>query len=322
MIEVQIKWPNFFLKDARPFTSKRDVNWFKVKILFTVFLVIAVLLIMLIPSTPVQTTFHEGKESSGLTESQGQDGEATLETLQQLQESRVNIRNVHSSLDHLYRHDQSSNSASGSSSPDRNSGMILARGDANARDQLSPGTRIPLQLTQKLVVAEQPVSVIGIVAKDIPSDAGVAIPAGAKMLGEASFDPSSDRASISWRSVILPDGRERPLSAVGVSKDGQVGISGPVHSKGLRNAVGQTLTRFVGAYAAGSINTGAFGANQGGNTNGLRSAIAQTASERATAMGESLQKEQKWLELKAGSQCLAVLNQPFVFRDPGSMHAF
>jgi hypothetical protein len=34
-------------------------------------------------------------------------------------------------------------------------------------------------------------------------------------------------------------------------------LTANVQSDGVKNAVGQTLTRFVGAYAAGSMNTGA-----------------------------------------------------------------
>ena len=88
----------------------------------------------------------------------------------------------------------------------------------------------------------------------------------------------------------------------------------------MKNAVGQTLTRFVGAYAAGSMNTGMLGANQGGHENGLRNAVAQTATDRANAMGEDLQKERKWIELDGGTETTAVLSQPFTFRDAGATY--
>jgi hypothetical protein len=35
-------------------------------------------------------------------------------------------------------------------------------------------------------------------------------------------------------------------------------------------------------------------------------------------MGEDLQKERKWIELQSGSETIAVLNQPFTFRDAGA----
>jgi hypothetical protein len=51
----------------------------------------------------------------------------------------------------------------------------------------------------------------------------------------------------------MPDGRERAFSAVSVDLDGQVGVQGRIHSDGVKNAVGQTLSRFIGAYAEGSM---------------------------------------------------------------------
>jgi hypothetical protein len=120
---------------------------------------------------------------------------------------------------------------------------------------------------------------------------------------------------LSW-----PMAEERPFSAISQGRDGQMGIDGNIHSDGVKNAVGQTLTRFVGAYAAGSMNTGAFGANQGGNVNGMRNAIAQTATDRANSMGETMQKERKWIELESGTETIAVLSQAFSFRDAGATY--
>jgi type IV secretory pathway VirB10-like protein len=162
--------------------------------------------------------------------------------------------------------------------------------------------------------------VVGIVSSDVASESGTAIPSGSKVLGEASFESDNERASIAWRSIIMADGRERPFSAISLGRDGENGIDGNVHSDGVKNVVGQTLTRFVGAYAAGSMNTGMLGANQGGNANGLRNAIAQTATDRANSMGENLQKERKWIELESGTETVAVLNQAFTFRDAGATY--
>ena len=68
------------------------------------------------------------------------------------------------------------------------------------------------------------------------------------------------------------------------------------------------------------MNTGMLGANQGGHENGLRNAVAQTATDRANAMGEDLQKERKWIELDGGTETTAVLSQPFTFRDAGATY--
>lgn len=318
--EVNLDFKNYFLKESKPFTSKREVNWSKVQTWAIVAVGIIIFGIIVMPSSqPDQETFYEKAEKGSLAKVQLADNDPTQETIRQLQESQASVRQVHGSLDYLYRPSSPVGSSSSSgSSPDRNSSMILSRGGTDIRTQLSAGTRVTIRLTNKVTIANQGMPVVGIVSQDVTSESGTAIPSGSKVLGDASFDEDSERASISWRSIILLDGRERPFSAIGVGRDGQVGVGGNVHSDGVKNAVGQTLTRFVGAYAAGSINTGAFGANQGGHTNGLRNAVAQTATDRANAMGEDLQKERKWIELQSGSETIAVLNQPFTFRDAGA----
>ncbi len=312
----------YFLKEARPFTSKREVNWSKVKIVVSGLLVFVVLVIICVPtSTPEETTFHEKAEAGTLIQVKTTENDPTQETINQLKNSQVNLQQVHGSLDYLYQPAKPTGSGgSASSGRDRNSGMILSRGGVDTRTQLSSGTKVYIRLNGKTTIAGQAMPVVGIVTSDVSSESGTAIPSGSKVLGEASFDSDNERASITWRSIILPDGRERPFSALSMGTDGQVGIDGNVHSDGVKNAVGQTLTRFVGAYAAGSMSTGMFGANQGGNSNGIKNAIAQTATDRANDMGETLQKERKWVELDSGTETIAVLNQPFTFRNAGSMY--
>ena len=319
--EVHLEgFKNYFLKQPKPFTSKREVNWSKVQTWAISFVCALIIGIIVIPSSkPDQETFHEKAERGSLAKALPAENDPTQETIRQLQESQVNVRQIPGSLDYLYRPSSPASSGGGGrSDQDRSASMILSRGGTDARTQLSAGTRVSIRLSGKVTIANQGMPVVGIVSSDVSAESGIAIPSGSKVLGDASFDEESERASISWRSIILPDGRERPFSAIGIGRDGQVGVNGKVHSDGVKNAVGQTLTRFVGAYAAGSMNTGAFGANQGGHENGLRNAVAQTATDRANAMGEELQKERKWIELQSGSETFAVLNQPFTFRDAGA----
>jgi len=318
--EVNLDFKNYFLKEPKPFTSKREVNWSKVQVWAISFVGGLILVLLVMPSSqPDQETFHEKAEQGSLTQIKQAENDPTQETIRQLQESQVNVKQVHGSLDYLYR-PSSGGTGGGNSAPDRNSNMILSRGGSDSRDQLSAGTRIAIQLTNKVTIANQGMPIVGLVMDDVASESGTAIPSGSKVLGDASFDSDSERATVVWRSIITPDGRERSFSAIGVGRDGQVGISGNVHSDGVKNVVGQTLTRFVGAYAAGSMSTGMLGANQGGNANGLRNAVAQTATDRANAMGEDLQKERKWIELDSGTDTIAVLNQPFTFRDAGATY--
>lgn len=316
--EVNLDLKNYFLREPKPFTSKREVDWPKVQVWAISFVGVLIVVLLVVPSSePEQETFYEKAERGSLEKTQIAEDDPTQETIRQLQESQANVRQVHGSLDYLYR---PSSPNGGKSMPDRNSGMILSRSGSDARTQLSAGTRIAIQLASKVTIANQGMPIVGIVSQDVASDSGIAIPSGSKVLGDASFDSDSERATITWRSIIMPDGRERPFSAMGVGRDGQVGVRGNVRSDGIKNVVGQTLTRFVGAYAAGSMSSGMLGANQGGHENGLRNAIAQTATDRANAMGEDLQKERKWIELDAGTDTFAVLSQPFSFRDAGATY--
>ncbi|MCK6597037.1 MAG: TrbI/VirB10 family protein, partial [Bdellovibrionaceae bacterium] len=208
---------NYFLKEPKPFTSKREVNWSKVQTWAILTVSILILGLLLIPSSePDQDTFYERAEKGSLEQIRQAENDPTQETIRQLQESQVNVRQVHGSLDYLYRPTSSSGSAGGGNSPDRGSSMILSRGGTDARTQLSAGTRVTIRLSNKVTIANQGMPVVGIVSSNVSAESGLAIPSGSKVLGDASFDSDAERATISWRSIILPDGRERPFSAVGV----------------------------------------------------------------------------------------------------------
>ena len=317
-MELVINLQNAFLKEERPFTKKRDVDWGRVQLVAVIFISFLIVGILIWPSTPqVDTTFYE---KGGISKPSPQElTDPSQEAFRQIKGSDLSGNQVHSSLDYLYGRNTAS-SDGGSNQINRNSGMIISRGGFDSRTQLSPGTKINIILLQSVTVEAQSMPVQGRVTADVESESGLAIPAGSKALGDVSFDTSTERTTVSWRSIILPDGRERPFSAQGMGGDGHIGLNARVQSSEARNIVGQSVTKFVGAYAAGSLNMGPFGANPGGNKNGLKNAIAETASERANKMGESWQKERKWVELDAGTKILSVLNQPFSFKEPGSTH--
>lgn len=304
------KFQNYFLKEPKPFTKKRDVHWSKVKVFLIVGFSLVVLGVLAYPSgQAVDVQFNDQVRSSMAANDNS--SELTEETARQIKESKHIESQVHSSLDHLYAAEPSKSFGSTSGGNlNRNSSMILTRGGIDTRNQLPPGTSIKVSLSNDMTVESETIPILGVISNEVNSESGVAIPQGSKLIGDVSFDDESDRARVNWRSIILPDGRERPIAASGT-------ISGQIRSKQLLNTIGQTLTKFVGAYAAGSMNTGAFGANAGGNKNGLRNAISETASERATSMGQDLQKQKRWIELSRGEPILSVLNQPFSFREPG-----
>ncbi len=305
---------NLFLKDEKPFVTKRDINWKRITQACALGVVTLVLVLLMLPETvPKTTEFQEKAAIGSFGNAKPVESDPASDAWAQLQQGRVNLSTVPTSTDYLH-----GNKNGRSNGKDRNSSMIIARSGVDGKNQLPAGTRISIKLMQKVIVSNQAMPVIGIVTKEVVHEDSVAIPQGAKIFGEASYSDGSDKAQISCKSVQYPDGRERQISGLGVSNDGQGGVEGKVHSDALKNTVGQTLTRFVGAYAEGSMQRGALGANNGGDDNGMKNAVAETAKDRAEALAQDLQKEKKWIELNSNVDFFAVLSSPFLFRDPGS----
>lgn len=309
---------DLFLKEKMYFLARREINWKSVINCGIAGVVIGVFVVLVLPApNQEKVSFHENAESESTMPSVHSESDASQEALNQMG-GLGGSRSVPSSLDHLY-----ANTGGGGSAPsgeDRSSSMILARGGMDSKTQIPPGSRLAVRLYEKAIVATQAMPVIGIVTRDYVHDDAVAIPQGSKLFGEVSFENGSDRAKVDWRSIQLSDGRERPLSAVGVSPDGQVGVVGKVHSDGVKNTVGQTITRFIGAYAEGSMQRGALGGSPGGSDNGWKNAIAETAKDRTEAWAEDLKKEKSWIEVSSSTEFYAVLNQNFAFRDPGATY--
>jgi hypothetical protein len=297
----------FFLRDKIPFTTKADVNWKRVRNCLAAGLAIGILVVLLLP-TPKQeeSTFHEKLESgssSAPPETPAQDPNAEA--------AQLMTAGATTSPGHFER-------SPGGGGPDKSAPMILTRGGSDSKTQSPPGTRIAVHLREMATVSSQGVPIIGVVARDYVQDDTVAVPAGSRLIGQASLDGDDDRARIEWQSIELPDGKSRTFAAIGVSQDGQLGVEGRAHSDTGENIVGATLSRFVGAYAEGAMERGSFGGNPGGSSNGWKNAIAETAKDRADGFAEDLKKEKRWIELGPETEFFAVLTSPFTFRDPGA----
>ena len=303
------KLKGLFLKRKIPFAYKADVNWKMVRNCFLMSVVFGVVVLLFLPTPRPTTGFHEKlkPENTQLT-AQTSAPDATEQTVRQF--GQGSLPGSRPTL----------GGGGGASGGDRNASMILTRGGLDSKTQIPSGSRIVVRLTQTATVATTAMPVIGIVTEDFVHEDTVAIPTGSKLFGQASFNGDADRAQIDWRAVQLPDGRERQLTAIGVGRDGQVGVEGAIHSNAVQNTVGATLTRFIGAYAQGSMQTGILGAGPGGNENGWKNAIAQTANDQANALAEDLKKQKRWIELNPENQFFAVLTNNFVFRDPGSTY--
>lgn len=310
-----------YLKEQKPFTQKRDINWKALKISALSGIFIAVLILLLMPTSQPETTqFSEKVDSYGYKIQTVAESNPTADAWAQMQQSQLNSGVAPRTIDYLNGSAGSHTGLGSNSKPDRSSSMIIGRSGVDSKMQLSPGTKIKVRLNDSVTLSNESVPVIATVVSDVEYDNSIAIPSGAKVIGEISFDESSERASVTFRSLQMPDGRERSISAIALGNDGQYGIEGKVNSMAIKNTIGQTLTRFIGAYADGSIQRGQLGASQGGHETGMKTAVAETAKDRAEAWAEDLKKEKKWLEVKAGKEFILIINQPYQFRDPGSFY--
>lgn len=311
----------FYLKEQKPFTKKRDINWTAIKTSAAAGVGSIVLVLLFMPAPKLETTeFSEKIDSNGIKIQSVAESNPTTDAWAQMQQSQANSGIAPRSLDYLSNSYGSTGGSGSDSKPDRSSSMILGRSGVDSKTQLSPGSKLKVRLNESLTLSTQAVPIIATVVSDLEHEGTIAIPKGSRIIGEMAFDESTERASVTFSSVQLPDGRARQISAIGMGTDGQYGIDGRISSAAFKNAIGQTLTRFIGAYADGSIQRGQLGASEGGHENGMKTAVAETAKDRAEAWAEDMKKEKKWIELRAGKVFTAIINQPFQFRDPGAFH--
>lgn len=308
-------------KEEKPFTQKREINWKFISNLGIVTLVLLIMAVILKPlNVPNQEVFHEKTQSGTVVKKT--ENNPTEQTADQFQKGSVNLQNVHSSLDHMYAPTTGGGGQVGQSErKERNAPMILARSGNDIKNQLSAGTRIFIRLIDKIIVSTQALPLVGIITKDVTHDDELAIPQGSKVLGSVSFDDNSERANINLTNIIFPDGRERQISAVAIGADEQLGVEGNIKSNAFQNSAGLALSRFIGAYAQGSMSSGQLGAQSGGNQNGMKNAISATAEDRANAYADDMKKQKKWIELTSGTQFMAILNQYFIYREPGGIYS-
>jgi len=205
------------------------------------------------------------------------------------------------------------------SGSNRNTTMIIAR-ENDSSTTLPPGTKFSVKLIQNVTVTARSIPVIGRIVSSVSSQSSIAIPEDSQIFGEATLDEDTERASITWKSILFPDGRSKNVSAIALGADNQAGVDGNYHSDAVKNTAGQMISRFVGGFAEGAINRGAMGANQGGVQNGLLQGAADTAKDRTEAWSEDLKKQRAWIELEAGAQFQTILSQPFNFREPGGVN--
>ena len=206
---------------------------------------------------------------------------------------------------------------SSASPTDRNTSMVLSRPGVNIGSQLAAGLKFSVRLMDKLSVADQGVPVIAVVTRGVFNESGGGIEEGARLFGLAQFQGGAERAQIQFQSISDKSGIVREIKGVAIDQDGQAGVSGDVHSKAAKNVAGQFISRFVGAYAAGSMERDVQGNSKGGVQNGLMNAVSETAKDRTQSYADNLKKEAEWIEIAGGQEVTVILTAPFTFREPG-----
>lgn len=312
--QLKIKLSKLIFKESSPFVSKPEVNWPFFYRLGVFILLIIIFGILIWPTCPVaEGDFHEKAEPGVIKGAEF----SPNDTFDYLQQPKGSSKHSSGTFDYLSR---GSSSQGSSQNITRNGPMILTPKGFDVRNQLPPGTRIPLKLNQKATVSVQGMPVMAVVVSDVVQGNDVAIPEGSLCLGEISFDDSMGRAQVSWRTLHLPDGRERQIAGLAASSDGQIGIEGTVHSDSFKNTAGQLASRFISAFAEGSMPRGSLGASPGGYENGFKNAIAETAKDRGDIWADDLKKQKKWIEIDSNENFIAILTQPLTFRDPGTLY--
>ena len=292
-----------FVKDSE-LSQKRELNFTSFKWLAISAVVIFITLILLLPnSAPIE--FSEKLKSDSDTNNRNT--------------SSASNAQKRTDANALWSDGQSSRGSrnSGGTQVNYNSSMILGQKNGNSKTQLNPGVQLALRVIDKFIVSQEAVPMMAEVITDFVTDSGLRLPAGSIFYGEATFQKGADRATVQFRQISLPTGEIRKISSLALGKDGQPGVPGRTYSDGMKNTGGEILTTFVGGLASGSMQTNVFGQTQGGLSNGLLNAVSETAKNRAQGYGEKLKAEREWIEVTAGTECNAVINESFNLQSGG-----
>ncbi len=289
-------------------TSKRELRFSRLKWVAVSGLVLFVIVILFLPDeSDVQFLHKVGLSNDKSPESSS---------------SSTNDKSASapSEASNLWGAPKLSYAGGGGSQANHDTSMIVGPKGGNSKTQLRAGIRMPIRILDKFVVSQEQVPILAELILDSTSDSGLKLPAGTRLYGEASFQKGSNRASIQFKQMSLPNGRIKTISGMAAGKDGQPGVQGRVFSDGMKNTAGQLLTTFVGGLAGGAMQTDIFGKSRGGIENGLLNAVSQTAQSRAQNYGEKLKAEREWIEVPANQEADAILSESINLQEGGDSY--
>lgn len=296
---VGARFKEYFIASSG-FSRKIEIDFQNLKFVFFAAVLLFVGFVLFLPS-------EQDVEFSGRLTSTESDSEAIAQDHGETSpESHGRLRGLWGAPQPNY-----GRGGAGGSAMNYNTSTLLNSSGGNAKTQIRAGLRLPLIIRDKFIVSDSPVPILAELILNASTDSGLALPAGTSFYGEASFQRGGDRAQVRFTRISLPSGEIRAISGIGVGKDGQPGLPGRVYSDGVRNTAGQVVTTFVGGLAAGSVETDALGRSRGGFENGLLTAIAVTAKDRAQDYGEKMKAEREWIEVPDGFECDALLGESF-----------
>ena len=324
-ISIIHKLKSYLLKEKRFLSSKKEVNWIFLKQSLIVGICLTVVVLLALPETKSDNKEFYSQTSDKIepiknTQSSSDENNPSLDTWNQMKQSQSTASSALKSVDAYSGYLSGGSTYSGRSSHQEknyNSNMILSRNGGDANTSLPAGTSLKILIQNSVTVSDVQMPVIGTVTQDVLHGSVLAIPSGSKIYGRASFDESTEKAQIVWESIAMSDSRSRQIQALAVTNDGQSGVYGSVKSNTYKNITGHMITRFVGAYAEGSIERSVLGVSTGGAENGLKQAISETAKDQAEQWGNDLKKEKKWVEISANTKSEAIITTPFQFKDVG-----
>ena len=282
-----------FIKDSEV-SDKKEINWASTKLTGISIITLFIAIVLLMPS-------EQTIEFSEKIEADRKNREAVNNEDIQRENMASRVWNSYNGGD--------SYAGKGKSEINYNTSMVIGPKGGNAKTQIRAGHHLPLRILEKFVASDFSVPVLAELILPVETESGLKLAAGTKFYGEASYQKGQDRAQIRFTQISLVTGEIKSISGMALGKDGQPGITGRVYSDGAKNTAGQVLTTFVAGLAGGSVERDIFGGSKGGVQNGLLSAVAETAKDRAQAYGEKLKAEREWIEVSADSECDAVFDK-------------
>lgn len=230
-------------------------------------------------------------------------------TLNRVEEQKVNDADKSSTAKRVWENPPRYIMPSQGATPNLNTPMLVGPSSGNAHLQFNAGTKVRIKMAEKFMASSDPTPVMAVTVEDIQTEAGIILPAGSELYGEATLVRGSSRAKVEFKQLSEPNGRLRAIQGLAIGLDGERGVEGKLHSESLKNSAGQVITSFVAGLAGGSVERDLLGNSKGGVSNGLLSAVSEAARDQATKYGESLKEAREWVEVQAGADAEVILTQ-------------